>query len=212
MKTEPSEFSLQHLRDRPGQTGAWDGVRNYQSRNYMRDQMRLDDRVLFYHSSCDPTAIVGTARIAREGYPDHTAWEPGGAHFDPKSSPGNPIWAMVDVRFESEFPVPLTLEELRTVPALKDMLLLRRGMRLSIQPVTEAEFQAVLAHAQVVARRPPTPAPAASATTSAAQAQPRGKPRRAAPARKASARGKARAGGKASAHGRTTTRGKAKRR
>jgi predicted RNA-binding protein with PUA-like domain len=203
MKTEPSEFSLQHLRDRPGQTGAWDGVRNYQSRNYMRDQMRLEDRVLFYHSSCDPTAIVGTARIAREGYPDHTAWEPGGAHFDPKSSPANPIWMMVDVRFESEFPVPLTLEELRTVPALKDMLLLRRGMRLSIQPVTEPEFQAVLAHAALLAQRPPAVQAAAphetalSPAPSAAKAQPRRTPRRGTkaqqrkPRRKASARGKA---------------------
>ena len=155
MKTEPSEFSIDDLQRAPKQTAPWDGVRNYQARNHMRD-MKLGDRVLFYHSSTDPLAIVGTARIVREAYPDESAWDKKSDYFDKRSTPDNPVWARVDLQFESKFPVPVTLAELRLVPALKDMLLLRKGMRLSVQPVAPQEFEAVLAHAAKLGR---TPAP-----------------------------------------------------
>jgi predicted RNA-binding protein with PUA-like domain len=150
MKTEPSAFSIDDLQ-RKGKEH-WDGIRNYTSRNFMRDEMKVGDRVLFYHSSTDVPAIVGTARVAREAYPDPSSWDPDSGYFDPKSSPENPRWVMVDVAYESRFAAPLSLAELRTVPALKDMLLLRKGQRLSIQPVTPAEFDAVLRHAEALAR------------------------------------------------------------
>ena len=148
MKSEPECFSIQHLAASPSQTTCWSGVRNFQARNFMRDQMRLGDRVLFYHSSANPPAIVGTAVIVRESYPDPTAWDPSDDHFDPKASPDNPIWQMVDIRLERIFDAPLPLELLRNVPALRDMELLRRGSRLSVQPVTHGQFEAVLALAK----------------------------------------------------------------
>lgn len=144
LKTEPESFSIHDLAAAPDQTTCWDGVRNYQARNFMRDGMRIGDRVLFYHSNADPPAIVGTARVVREAYPDHTAWKRGDHHFDPKASPENPIWQMVDIKLEKVFAVPLGLDQLRDVPALKDMELLRRGSRLSVQPVKKSEFDAVL--------------------------------------------------------------------
>jgi predicted RNA-binding protein with PUA-like domain len=150
MKTEPSAFSIDDL-ERKGREH-WDGIRNYQARNHMRDEMKVGDRVLFYHSSTETPAIVGTARVVREAYPDPSSWEPDSRYFDPKSSPENPRWVMVDVAFESRFAAPLSLVELRTLPALQGMLLLKKGMRLSIQPVTPAEFEAVLQHAQRLAQ------------------------------------------------------------
>lgn len=144
MKTEPSVFSLQDLRESPNETAEWEGVRNYQARNLMRDEMSKGDRVLFYHSATKVPAIVGTAVIARKAYPDNTAWDPDSRYFDPKSGPENPRWVMVDIRFQQAFAQPLSLQELRENPVLKDMMLLRRGMRLSIQPVTQAEYEAVL--------------------------------------------------------------------
>ena len=104
-KSEPSDFSLQDLKDAPEQTECWDGVRNYQARNLMRDEMKLGDRALFYHSNLNPS-VVGTVTVVRESYPDHTSWDPDCKHFDPKSTPDNPRWFMVDVKFESEFPRP----------------------------------------------------------------------------------------------------------
>lgn len=151
MKTEPSEFSIDDLKRAPNQTAPWDGVRNYQARNHMRE-MRAGDRVLFYHSSTDPLAVVGTARIVREAYPDDSAWNRKSPYYDKRSTPENPVWLRVDVRFEARFPAPASLAELRAVPALKDMLLLRKGMRLSVQPVTPEEFEAVLAHAAKLAK------------------------------------------------------------
>ena len=145
MKSEPESFSIDDLQ-RKGREH-WDGIRNYQARNYMRDEMREGDRVLFYHSSTAEPAVVGTARVVREAYPDHTSWDPDSKYFDPKSDPEQPRWFMVEVAFESKFSAPLTLAELRTLPALKEMLLLKRGQRLSIQPVTPEEFEAVLQHA-----------------------------------------------------------------
>lgn len=145
LKSEPSAFSLQDLKESPEGTTSWDGIRNYQARNLMRDEMQAGDRVLFYHSSTDSTAIVGTATVVREAYPDHTAWDPASQYFDPKSSPQNPRWCMVDIRFDRELSKPLTLRELKEVPELKGMVLLRKGMRLSIQPVGEAEYETITA-------------------------------------------------------------------
>ena len=144
MKTEPSLFSLADLKACPDGTAEWEGVRNYQARNIMRDEMKKGHRVLFYHSATKVPAIVGTAVVAREAYPDDSAWNPESRYFDPKSSPDNPRWVMVDIRFEQEFPGPLPLEELRKMPKLKDMMLLRRGARLSVQPVTAKEWKAIL--------------------------------------------------------------------
>lgn len=152
MKTEPEEFSLDDLRRAPKQTAPWDGVRNYQARNHMRDGMKLGDRVLFYHSSCDPTGVVGTARIAREAYPDDSAWNKKSDYYDPRSTPDNPVWLRVDVKFESELPHIVTLEEMKHVPGLKNMLVIKKGMRLSIQPVTPEEFDIVLAHSEKLAK------------------------------------------------------------
>jgi predicted RNA-binding protein with PUA-like domain len=134
LTSEPGEFSLEDLRSRPHGTAPWDGVRNYQARNSMRDSMRTDDRVLFYHSGKHP-AVVGTARVAREGYPDNTAWDPASAHPDPRSTPDHPVWFMVDIAFEAAFPRPVPLSEMRTHPGLKGLLLLRKGNRLSVMPV-----------------------------------------------------------------------------
>ncbi len=145
-KSEPNDFSLQDLKDAPEQTECWAGVRNYQARNLMRDEMKLGDRVLFYHSNLNPS-VVGTVTVVRESYPDHTSWDPDGKHFDPKSTPDNPRWFMVDVKFESEFPRPIPLAELRTLSGLEEMLLLRKGQRLSVQPVAPEEFQVILDHA-----------------------------------------------------------------
>jgi len=144
VKSEPESFSIQDLAKAKDQTTCWDGVRNYQARNFMRDEMKVGDRVLFYHSSTDPPAIVGTAQVVRESYPDASAWNKNDHHYDPASTPENPRWFMVDLRLEQIFKQPLPLEQLRGVAALKDMELLRKGSRLSVQPVRKAEFDAVL--------------------------------------------------------------------
>ena len=145
LKSEPDVFSLEDLKNCPNQTEPWDGIRNYQARNLMRDEMKVGDQAFFYHSRQAEPAIVGTVKVVREAYPDHTSWDPSSKYFDEKSSLENPRWLMVDVQFESEFSRPVTLKELRSVPELKEMFLLRKGMRLSVQPVTEAEFQLILA-------------------------------------------------------------------
>ena len=144
LKTEPESFSIEDLARAPKKTTCWDGVRNYQARNFMRDEMKLGDRVLVYHSSTDAPAIVGTATIVRESYPDPTAWDKNDHHYDPASTPDNPRWCMVDIRLEQIFKEPLPLSQLRSVAALKEMELLRKGSRLSVQPVRKAEFEAVL--------------------------------------------------------------------
>ena len=143
MKSEPGEYALEDLKQQKNQTDHWDGVRNYQARNFMRDEMQVGDGVLFYHSGKKP-AVVGTARIVRAGYPDHTAWDPASKHFDRKSTPENPVWFMVDVQFESEFKRPIPLKELRDVPGLADMILLRRGNRLSVMPVSPQEYALIV--------------------------------------------------------------------
>jgi predicted RNA-binding protein with PUA-like domain len=148
VKSEPDCFSINDLAASPRQTTCWDGVRNYQARNFMK-AMQIGERVLFYHSSTEPTAVVGTAVVVGEAYPDSTAWDPRDTHYDPSASPENPIWEMVDLRLDEVFPAPVPLDTLRTVPALAKMELLRKGSRLSVQPVTEKEFETIikLAHA-----------------------------------------------------------------
>ena len=125
MKSEPSEFSITDLKNSPNQTEHWDGVRNYQARNFMRDKMRIGDRVLFYHSVVKPS-VVGTARVVKTGYPDFTAWDPKSKRFDPKSTSENLVWYMVDICFESQFAEPISLAKLRTVSGLENMMLLRK--------------------------------------------------------------------------------------
>ena len=142
-KSEPDVFSIDDLRKAPKQTTSWDGVRNYQARNFLRDQVQLGDRVLFYHSNADPLAIAGTAEVVRTGYPDSTAFDPDDPHYDPKSRPEAPLWYMVDVRFVQAFPTPVTREMLRANPVTAEMMVLQRGARLSIQPVTAAQWKAV---------------------------------------------------------------------
>ena len=142
MKSEPTSFSFQDLERSRDSTNHWDGVRNYQARNHMR-AMRTGDRVFFYHSSCDPPAIVGIAEVTREAYTDHTQFDPKDDHYDPKAKRDKPIWDMVDVRAVRRFPLPLSLEILRGTPGLKDMVLLRKGSRLSVQPVRPKEWNII---------------------------------------------------------------------
>ena len=147
MKSEPDVFSIKDLRKSPKQTTYWDGVRNYQARNFMRDQMQVGDSVLFYHSRTDPS-VAGTAKVVKAGYPDHTAQEPKSRYYDPKSTHEKPIWYMVDIRFESEFDEPIPLGKLRQVKGLEKMVLLKKGVRLSVQPVRAEEFRRVVALAK----------------------------------------------------------------
>jgi predicted RNA-binding protein with PUA-like domain len=144
MKSEPSVFSIDDLAAAKGQTTRWDGVRNYQARNLLRHDIAVGDGVLFYHSSADPPAVAGTATVARAGYPDPTQFDPRDGHFDRDSQRDDPRWFAVDIKFESKFERVVTLAELRAAPALKDMVLLRRGSRLSVQPVTAGEWKQIL--------------------------------------------------------------------
>lgn len=148
LKNEPECFSIQDLARAPNQTTFWDGVRNYQARNFLRDSIKRGDRVFYYHSNAEPSAIVGTALVVRSGYPDHTAWDPNSDHFDPAASPENPIWQMVDIQLEQIFDRPLPLDKLREVQELAGLELLRRGSRLSVQPVSAAHFAVILRLAQ----------------------------------------------------------------
>ena len=144
VKSEPNTYSFSDLQREDDQTAEWDGVRNYQARNTMRDDMKVGDGVLFYHSNVKPMAVVGTATVVGEGYPDDTAWDPGSEHPDPKSTPDKPIWYMVDIKAESEFARPVTLEEIKQTPGLEKMALVNRS-RLSVQPVRPDEWRIVVA-------------------------------------------------------------------
>ena len=144
MKTEPESYSIDDLAAEKKQTTFWSGVRNYQARNFMRDEMKVGDQVLFYHSNAKPPAIVGLAEVVRESYPDHTSWDEDDHHYDPKSTPENPRWFMVDIRFKEKFAQPLGRNELAGIRALADMELMRKGSRLSVQPVRKKEFDAIL--------------------------------------------------------------------
>lgn len=141
MKSEPSCFSIDDLQNAPHQTSPWDGVRNYQARNYMRNQMKIGDLVFFYHSNCNPPGIAGIAEVASEAYPDHTAFDPHHEHYDPKSNITNPRWYMVDIRFKEKFNHLLTLAELKLHRELSAMTLLQKGNRLSVMPVNKTEWR-----------------------------------------------------------------------
>lgn len=143
MKTEPDCFGLEHLKRRPRQTAPWDGVRNFQARNFLRE-MQQGDLAFFYHSSCAEPGIVAIVEIVRAAYPDHTAWDPQSEHFDAKSTPHKPIWSMVDVKLQRPLVRAISLRELRQRPELRDMRLLARGSRLSVMPVAPAEWRAIL--------------------------------------------------------------------
>ena len=147
MKSEPDEFSIDDLVKAPKKTTAWFGVRNYQARNFMRDSMRVGDGVLFYHSSCPEPGIAGIAEVASAPYPDATQFDPKSDYYDAKSKREEPRWVHVDVKFVRKTPL-LALEAMRAMPALKDMVTLRPGNRLSITPVTPAEWKAVLKRLQ----------------------------------------------------------------
>jgi predicted RNA-binding protein with PUA-like domain len=143
-KSEPGCFSFADLQGRPGSTEHWDGVRNYQARNYLRDQVVPGDLVLIYHSNIPEPAVVGIAAVVRGGYPDCTALDPAAEHFDPASSPEKPIWYMVDVRAVQPLPQQVPLAVIKDHPDLRDMPLVNRS-RLSIQPVTENQWRSILA-------------------------------------------------------------------
>jgi predicted RNA-binding protein with PUA-like domain len=146
MKSEPDVFGIDNLAALPDQTEPWDGVRNYQARNMMRDQMRLGDRVFFYHSNCSEPGIVGIMEVAREGYPDHTAFDPGSDHYDPKSEPDRPRWFMVDVRYVRHLARNIPLSELKQYEGgpLSGLPLVRKGNRLSVMPVTPEQWDFIL--------------------------------------------------------------------
>jgi predicted RNA-binding protein with PUA-like domain len=142
VKSEPTVFSFDDLLRAQNRTTCWDGVRNFAARNFLRDGMKLGDRVFFYHSMDDPQKIVGICEVAREGYPDHTALDAGHPHFDPGSDPNAPQWYMVDVRAVAQFTRPVTLPEIKARKELSDMALLRIG-RLSVTPVTDKEWEVI---------------------------------------------------------------------
>jgi len=142
MKCEPEAYTIDDLeRDR---TATWEGVRNFQARNYMRDDMKPGDGVLFYASNAEPSGVTGVAEIARGGYPDPFAFEKGHKYFDPKSDPENPTWIMVDLRFVEKFPAVIPLAALKETRGLTDMMVVQKGSRLSVQPVTRKEFDIVV--------------------------------------------------------------------
>jgi len=141
MKCEPEAYSIHDL-ERDGET-KWEGVRNYQARNFLRDQMQLGDGVLFYASNADPSGVTGLAEISRAGYPDATAWKKGHTYFDEASTKDKPLWYMVDIKFVEAFPGVVSLEVLKSTKGLEDMMVTKKGSRLSVQPVSKAEFDIV---------------------------------------------------------------------
>lgn len=143
MKSEPSAFSIDDLMQSPKQTTSWDGVRNYQARNFMRS-MAVGDLVLFYHSNADPPAVVGIAEVVKTAYPDSTQFDKRDSHYDPESKPSAPRWDMVDIKYVRKFKRPVTLDELRQETTLKGMVLLQKGSRLSVQPVTLPEWKYII--------------------------------------------------------------------
>jgi predicted RNA-binding protein with PUA-like domain len=148
-KSEPEAFSIDDLERALHKTTCWDGVRNYQARNFLRDSIKVGDQVLFYHSNAEPPGIVGIAQVVKDGYPDHTAFDPEDHHFDPKSKRADPTWYMVDIKHVSTFTEPLTLPALKSVKGLQKMMLLQKGSRLSIQPVTHEQWKMILELAKI---------------------------------------------------------------
>lgn len=143
MKSEPDVFSFEDLKSRPQQTEPWDGVRNYQARNFMRDEMKVGDQILFYHSNTKPPGVAGVAQVASKPYADPTAFDKKSKYHDPKSDPEIPRWVLVDVSFKSDLKRLVSLEEMKGMPELSEMRTLQRGNRLSITPVSKEEFQAI---------------------------------------------------------------------
>ncbi|MDH3748628.1 MAG: EVE domain-containing protein [Gammaproteobacteria bacterium] len=142
LKSEPDAYSIDDLkRDR---REMWDGIRNYQARNMMRDDMKVGDRIFFYHSSCKEPGVVGIAKVASKPYPDPTQFDPDDKHYDPKSDPDNPRWSLVDVAYARKLKRPITLTEIKSHPALDDMILTRKGNRLSIMPVSDEHWNIIL--------------------------------------------------------------------
>ncbi len=144
LKSDPEEFSIRDLLKTKDKTTYWNGVRNYQARNFMRDEMKKGDGVLFYHSNAEPNAVVGICEIAREGYPDHTQFDPDDIHFFASAKKEDPTWFMVDIKFVREFKQPVTLDDIKKNPKLKKMRLVQKGTRLSVMPVTTEEFDEVV--------------------------------------------------------------------
>ncbi|WP_428264426.1 EVE domain-containing protein [Haliangium sp.] len=142
MKSEPDVYSIEDLRR--DEVCHWEGVRNYQARNLLRDQIRVGDGVLFYHSNAKPPGVAGVAKVVKNGYPDHTAFDPESPYHDPKSDPDAPRWFMVDVAFVEAFPALVPLATLQQTAGLEDMVVTKKGMRLSVQPVTREEWRIVL--------------------------------------------------------------------
>jgi len=143
-KTEPKEFSIDDLTKKPAKTEHWDGVRNYQARNFMRDEMKVGDKAFFYHSNCEEPGIVGIVTVASKAYPDHTAFDKKDKHFDPKSDPDKPRWMMVDVKMARKLKRTISLKELKEKSTLKNMRLVQRGNRLSVMPVEKKHWDAIL--------------------------------------------------------------------
>jgi predicted RNA-binding protein with PUA-like domain len=143
-KSEPTAYSFDDLLAERDQTTGWDGVRNFQARNYLRDSIKVGDGVLFYHSSADPPSIAGIAKVVKAGHPDPTAFDSKAQHYDPKSKPDEPTWYQVSIKAVRSIEPPLYLPFLNTIPALAGMELLRKGSRLSVQPVTEKEWKTIL--------------------------------------------------------------------
>ncbi len=144
MKSEPETFGINDLKNRPDQIEHWDGVRNYQARNMMRDGMKTGDLAFFYHSNCETPGIAGIMEIVKEAYPDHTAFDPDDKHFDPKSEPAKPSWMMVDVKYVRTLSRIISLAELKQKPELADFALVRRGNRLSVMPVNKMQWDFIL--------------------------------------------------------------------
>jgi len=144
MKSEPEVFSIDDLAKSKNQTTFWDGVRNYQARNFMRDEMKIGDKVIFYHSNIEPPAAVGICEVVKEAYPDFTAFDPKSKYYDPKSKKENPTWFMVDIKLVKKFDRPVSLEEIKRNPKLKNMKLVQKGNRLSVMPITKEEFNEIV--------------------------------------------------------------------
>jgi len=143
-KSEPTTFGIDDLKNRPKQTSPWDGVRNYQARNMLRDDIKPGDLAFFYHSNCTPPGIVGIMKVVKAGYPDSTSWDSKSDHYDPKSSPDHPIWYMVDIQFVEKFPQIISLDEIKQQPKLQNMVIARKGNRLSITPITKEEWNTIV--------------------------------------------------------------------
>lgn len=147
-KTEPDTFGIKDLRQRPNQTEPWDGVRNYQARNFLRDDVKVGDKVFIYHSSCKDVGIAGVATVSRAGYPDETQFNPESHYYDPKASADNPRWFRVDVTFEEAFDRVLSLSRIKAMENISEIGIVKKGGRLSVMPVSDTEWQILLEKAR----------------------------------------------------------------